>query len=95
MDKVRISEIAQELGAKSKEVIEKAQEIGISVKAQSSTVTYKEAESLMNYFLTGVNDRAVKKEEKPKEIEQSPKVATKEKQQPHKEPEQKEEKMIS
>ncbi len=64
MDKVRISEIAQELGAKSKEIIEKAQEIGINIKTQNSSVTLSEAESLMNYFLTGVHDKLTKKTKK-------------------------------
>lgn len=53
MDKVRIHEIAKELGKKSKEVVEMAQEMGLSVKSPSSAVTTQEAENLMNFALTG------------------------------------------
>ncbi|OQX74499.1 MAG: translation initiation factor IF-2 [Campylobacteraceae bacterium 4484_4] len=53
MDKVRISEIAQELGLESKEVLGKAKEIEISAKAANSAVTVEQAEQLMNYILTG------------------------------------------
>ncbi len=53
MDKVRIKEIAEELGIKSKEVVEKAADIGLEVKASNSSVTQEEAEKLMNYVLTG------------------------------------------
>ena len=53
MDKVRIKEIAEELGIKSKEVVEKAADIGLEVKAANSSVTPEDAEKLMNYVLTG------------------------------------------
>ena len=53
MDKVRIKEIAEELGIKSKEVVEKATDIGLEVKAANSSVTQEDAEKLMNYVLTG------------------------------------------
>jgi len=53
MDKVRIHEIAKELGIKSKDVVEKASEIGLTVKAASSAVSPEEAENLMNFILTG------------------------------------------
>ncbi len=65
MDKVRISEIAQELGLEAKDVLSKAKEIGISAKAASSAVKLDEAEHLMNYVLTGKYDGPNKKE-KPK-----------------------------
>ena len=63
MDKVRIKEIAEELGIKSKEVVEKAADIGLEVKASNSSVTQEEAEKLMNYVLTG------DKPEEPKPVE--------------------------
>ena len=47
MDKVRIKEIAEELGIKSKEVVEKAADIGLEVKAANSSVTPEEAEKLI------------------------------------------------
>ena len=53
MDKVRITEIAKELGMKSKDVIEKAVDLGLDIKAASSSITTEDAEKLMNYVLTG------------------------------------------
>ena len=54
MDKVRISEIAQELGMEAKDILAKAKEVGFGVKATNSAVTTEEAGNLMNYVLTGV-----------------------------------------
>lgn len=54
MDKVRIHEIAKELGLKSKEIVEKANDIGLGVKSPSSSVSPEEAEQLMNYIMSGV-----------------------------------------
>lgn len=53
MVKVRVHEIAKELGIKSKEVVEKAADIGLDVKSASSTVSTEDAEKLMNFVLTG------------------------------------------
>jgi translation initiation factor IF-2 len=53
MVKVRIHEIAKELGIKSKEVVEKATDLGLDVKAASSAIGSDEAESLINFVLTG------------------------------------------
>ncbi|WP_200762569.1 translation initiation factor IF-2 [Nitrosophilus alvini] len=61
MDKVRIHEIASELGLKSKEVVERAIEIGFNVKAASSTVTYEEAEKLMDYIMSGAFTKSTTK----------------------------------
>jgi len=55
MDKVRITEIAKELGMKSKDVIEKAVDLGLDVKSASSSIAADDAEKLMNYVLTGEN----------------------------------------
>ena len=60
MDKVRITEIAKELGMKSKDVIEKAVDLGLDVKSASSSITTDDAEKLMNYVLTGENVQATK-----------------------------------
>lgn len=62
MDKVRVHEIANELGLKSKEVIEKALEIGIKAKAPSSGVSLEDAQKLMDYIMSGVSP--VKEEKK-------------------------------
>jgi translation initiation factor IF-2 len=53
MDKVRISEIAQEMGLTSKEVVSTAQQVGLAVKAANSSVSPEDAENLMEYILTG------------------------------------------
>ncbi len=74
MDKVRIKEIAEELGLQSKEVVEKATDIGLAVKAANSSVTPEEAEKLMNYVLTGVKEepKPVKPEPTVKKAEAEP-----------------------
>ncbi|SUX24754.1 translation initiation factor IF-2 [Campylobacter ureolyticus] len=54
MAEVRISEIALELGYTSKEIIEKANEMGLKkIKAQNSAVSMEEAEAIYNYVQTG------------------------------------------
>ncbi|MCI5969356.1 translation initiation factor IF-2 [Helicobacter sp.] len=60
MDKIRISQIAKELSKTSKEVLQKAEELGFEVKTASSTVTATEADVLYNYILSGVNPNASK-----------------------------------
>ncbi len=58
MDKVRITEIAKELGMKNKDIIEKAMDIGLDAKAPSSSISTEDAEKLINYVLTGDNTTA-------------------------------------
>lgn len=53
MHKVKISEIAKELGMKSKDVITSAKELGLDPKAHSSSVTEAEAEKIMQFIQTG------------------------------------------
>ncbi len=77
MDKVRISEIAQELGMEAKDILAKAKEVDIAAKAANSTVSTEEAGNLMDYILTGVYAGAKKPEEvkKPeKKVSEKPKV---------------------
>ncbi len=50
-DKVRVHEIAKELGIVSKEVVEKANAMGMSLKTASSSVSMEEAEKIMNYIM--------------------------------------------
>ena len=65
MGKVKISDIATELGYESKEVIEKAKEMGLSrIKTASNVVTDEEAAAIYVYIKTGEN--TLKKVEKPK-----------------------------
>jgi translation initiation factor IF-2 len=53
-DKVRVSEIAKEMGIASKEVVEKAQAMGMSnVKTASNSVTMEEAEKIVNFIING------------------------------------------
>ena len=66
MDKVRISEIAQELGMEAKDVLAKAKEVDLEVKAANSAVTTEEAGNLMDYMLTGKYKGPIKKKEEPK-----------------------------
>ncbi len=89
MDKVRIHEIAKELGINSKEVVDKAAVMGLNVKTASSSVSMEEAEQIMNYIMSGAaaeaaaaksSPKATSKEETPapaaKEIEEVPAAAS-------------------
>ena len=58
MDKVRVHEIAKELGINSKEVVDKAAAMGLNVKTASSTVSMEEAEKIMNYIMSGAAHEA-------------------------------------
>jgi translation initiation factor IF-2 len=62
-EKVRVSEIAKELGIASKDVLAKAKEVGIEAKAAQSTVTMEQAEKIANYIM---NADEVKVPVKPK-----------------------------
>ena len=53
IEKVRVHEIAKELGIVSKDVVKKASEMGIEVKSAQSTVTMEEADKLMNFIMNG------------------------------------------
>lgn len=77
MDKIRISQIAKELSKTSKEVLQKAQELGFEVKTASSAVTATEADVLYNYILSGVNPNAGKESPK-KTVTKDSKKDTKE-----------------
>ena len=59
---VRISELAKELGLPSKEVVEKFEQIGVTNKTHSSTVTQEQIKRLKNFLADG----GVKKASKPK-----------------------------
>lgn len=78
-DKVRVYEIAEEAGANSTEVIEKAKDLGIELKSPQSVVTIEEAEEITNYVMTGkskllkVAPAPKKKISKPKAVESKPK----------------------
>ncbi|MDQ1268305.1 MAG: translation initiation factor [Campylobacterota bacterium] len=63
-EKVRVHEIAKELGIASKDIVKKALDIGIEIKSANSSVTMQEAESLMNYIMSGEHAEAPKSETK-------------------------------
>lgn len=50
-EKVRINEIAKELGITPKEALKKAQDMGLSAKAVSSSVSIEEAQKLMDFVM--------------------------------------------
>ncbi len=52
-EKVRVHEIAKELGITSKEVVEKASAMGLAVKTASSSVSVGEAEKIMDFVMNG------------------------------------------
>ncbi len=67
MDKVRIHEIAKEMALKSKDVVDKAKEMGLDVKSAASAVTMEQAESLLNY-ITNINTTPTPKKESVKAV---------------------------
>ena len=78
MAKIKIHEIAKELGLVSKEVVAKAQELGIEVKNHMSAVTEEQAEQIKNSLKKGESKEA-KKESKPSktsEPEKEKKIST-------------------
>ncbi len=78
MDKVRIHEIASELGLKSKDVLDKAKEMGLKVRGIQSTVTFEEAEKLTEYIISGSAVQEEKKEPVAKEKKEQPSIEAKE-----------------
>ncbi len=85
MDKVKIKDIALELGLETKNVLSKATEMGLSVKAANSAVSMEDAGYLTEFIMTGKNNSPkkssqpkakVKTEEKPKS-KSKPKVEEK------------------
>ncbi|QFR49539.1 translation initiation factor IF-2 [Sulfurimonas lithotrophica] len=88
IDKVRVHEVATEMGIASKDVINKATEMGLVVKSAQSTVSMEDAEKIMNYIMNGDTPepkkdakkpaKAKKAEEKIQEIEETKEEAKKE-----------------
>ncbi len=67
IDKVRVHEVATEMGIASKDVINKATEMGIDVKSAQSTISMKQAEEIANYIMNG--ETPAPKEELAKPVE--------------------------
>lgn len=71
MSRIKISDIANELGYPSKEVIEKAQELGIKVKTHSNCISLEEAERLYEYINSGVAPKTLPKDDLTKYLKQT------------------------
>ena len=71
MSRVRISEIANELGYPSKEVIEKALEIEIKAESHSSYISLADAETLYEYINTGVAPKTLPQDDLTKYLKQT------------------------
>ena len=81
MDKVRVHEIAKELGINSKEVVDKAAAMGLNVKTASSSVSIEEAEQIMNFIMSGASVETTPAKSAPVKatpVEESPVAAPKE-----------------
>jgi translation initiation factor IF-2 len=68
-DKVRVFEIAEEAGATSAEVIKKASELSIVLKSPQSTVSFEQAESILDFIMTGKSDLLKPKKDSAKKKE--------------------------
>lgn len=83
LEKVKITEIAKELGKKPKDVINKANEIGIIIKSVNSSIESSVADDLYKYIAEGkipdskINDESKKKTTKNKVSTEKEKTAKK------------------
>lgn len=71
MSRIKISEIANELGYPSKEVIEKAQELGLKVKTHSDCISLEDAERLYEYINTGEIPKTLPQDDLTKYLKQT------------------------
>lgn len=71
MARVRILEIANELGYPSKEVIDKALELGIKAESQLDYVSLEDAEKIYDYINTGVAPKTLPKDDLTKYLKQT------------------------
>lgn len=71
MSRVRISEIANELGYPSKEVIDKALELGIKVESQLDYVSLEDAEKIYEYINSGVVPKTLPQDDLTKYLKQT------------------------
>jgi translation initiation factor IF-2 len=71
MSRIKISEIANELGYPSREVIEKALELGIKVKTHSDCISLEDAEKLYEYINTGVAPKTLPQDDLTKYLKQT------------------------
>ncbi|MCW1525870.1 translation initiation factor IF-2 N-terminal domain-containing protein, partial [Campylobacter jejuni] len=78
MAKIRIHEIAKELGYDSKEIIEKANELGLGIKTASNAVEPEIAAAIYEYIQTREIPEAFKKNIKTPKAKKLKKENTKE-----------------
>lgn len=71
MARVRISEIANEVGYPSKEVIDKALKLGIKVESQLDYVSLEDAEKIYDYINTGVAPKTLPQDDLTKYLKQT------------------------
>ena len=71
MSRVRISEIDNELGYPSKEVIDKALELGIKVESQLDYVSLEDAEKIYEYINSGVVPKTLPQDDLTKYLKQT------------------------
>lgn len=71
MSRIKISEIANELGYPSREVIEKAQELGLKVKTHSDCISLEDAEKLYEYINTGEVPKTLPQDDLTKYLKQT------------------------
>ena len=71
MNRIKISEIANELGYPSREVIEKAQELGMKVKTHSDCISLEDAERLYEYINTGEIPKTLPQDDLTKYLKQT------------------------
>lgn len=71
MSRIKISDIANELGYPSKEVIEKALELGIKAESHSSCISLEDAEKLYEYINSGVAPKTLPKDDLTKYLKQT------------------------
>ena len=85
--KIRVSEIADEAGCSNKEVIDKAKDLGIVLKAANSAIEMDEANVIIEYMMSGVIPKSHKKDDKSKKIiKKTKKVSQKSQQEDKKRP---------
>lgn len=71
MARVRILEIANELGYPSKEVIDKALELGIKVESQLDYVSLEDTEKIYEYINSGVAPKTLPQDDLTKYLKQT------------------------
>ena len=71
MSRIKISEIANELGYPSREVIEKAQELGLKVKTHSDCISLEDVEKLYEYINSGVAPKTLPQDDLTKYLKQT------------------------